>query len=91
VPYPICATSLVSAFALEPQSLRCSKKPMEHTAGRTFSKCTGSLKEARETRYWLRILHRTHEKERPTIEKLGKEATEIVAILTTIIRKTRAN
>ena len=61
-----------------------------HSRADFLSKCTGSLKEARETRYWLRILHRTHEPERPSIEQLGKEATEIVAILTTIIRKTRA-
>jgi four helix bundle protein len=53
------------------------------------SKCTIALKEARESRYWLRILHRSHEPERKSIEKLGAEATEIIAILTTIVRKSR--
>ena len=52
------------------------------------AKCGIALKEARESRYWLRILHRTCEKERPTIEKLGNEVTQIIAILTTIIKRT---
>ncbi|MGZ8710570.1 MAG: four helix bundle protein, partial [Thermoanaerobaculia bacterium] len=49
-----------------------------------------SLKEARESRYWLRILHRHCEEERATIEKLGSEVTEIIAILTTIVKKSRS-
>ena len=53
------------------------------------AKCSIALKEARESRYWLRILHRECEAERPAIEKIGAEATEIVAILTTIIKKGR--
>jgi four helix bundle protein len=61
-----------------------------HSRADFISKCTTALKEAREARYWLRILHRVCERERPSIEKLGKEATEIVAILTTIIKRTRA-
>jgi len=55
-----------------------------------ISKCSISLKEAREARYWLRILHRSCEPERPSIEKLGAEATEIIAILTTIIKKSKS-
>ena len=53
------------------------------------SKCGIALKEARESRYWLRILHRECPDERVTIEKLGGEATEIIAILTTIVKKAR--
>lgn len=55
-----------------------------------ISKCSISLKEARETRYWLRILHRTLKDERRTIEKLGAEATEIIAVLTTIVKNARS-
>jgi len=52
-----------------------------------ISKCTIALKEARETRYWLRILHRTLED--ANIVPLIQESTEIVAILTTIVRNTK--
>jgi four helix bundle protein len=54
-----------------------------------ISKCNIALKEARESRYWLRILHRVCESERESIGKLGAEVTEIIAILTTIVRKSR--
>ena len=61
-----------------------------HSRADFIAKCTTVLKEARESRYWLRILHRACERERRMIVKLGKEVTEIIAILTTIIRKSRA-
>jgi four helix bundle protein len=51
------------------------------------SKCTISLKEARESRYWLRILHRTLKNEK--LAELIRESTQIIAILTTIVRKTK--
>ena len=56
-----------------------------------ISKCTISLKEAREVRNWLRVLYRSYKNERPSIEKLGKEATQIIAILTTIVKNTKEN
>jgi four helix bundle protein len=61
-----------------------------HSRADFIAKCTTALKEAREARYWLRILHRVWEPERQPIEQLGREATELVAILTTIIKRTRA-
>ena len=54
-----------------------------------ISKCTIALKEARETRYWLRILHRVHAAERKSVAKLGSEATELIAILTTIVKRSK--
>ena len=51
-----------------------------------ISKCTISLKEARESHYWLRIMRATKKLED---ERLLTECNEIVAILTTIVRKTR--
>jgi len=51
------------------------------------SKCNISLKEARETRYWLRVLARFINSKR--IAALTAEATELIAILTTIVRKSR--
>jgi four helix bundle protein len=55
-----------------------------------ISKCTISLKEAREARYWLRALARVLKEERQIAPLIG-EATEIVAILTAIVKKTRGN
>ena len=52
-----------------------------------IAKCRISLKEARESLYWLRLLAAT-ETVRPTrLAPLIQEAREIVAILTTIVRK----
>ena len=48
------------------------------------SKCTISLKEAHESHYWLRILKATHKAE---VDRLIGEANELIAILTTIVRK----
>jgi four helix bundle protein len=53
------------------------------------SKCTIALKEARECRYWMRILHRVEKTEKASIETMGAEATELIAILTTIVKKSR--
>jgi four helix bundle protein len=52
-----------------------------------ISKCNIALKEARETRYWLRIL--SHFVTTKRLAPLIAEATEIIAVLTTIVRKTR--
>jgi four helix bundle protein len=54
-----------------------------------ISKCTIALKEARESRYWLRILCRAFPPAKTRIEPLIHEATELIAILTTIVRKTK--
>lgn len=51
-----------------------------------ISKCTIALKEARESHYWLRILRKTG---RLAEDGLVRECNEIIAILTTIVRKTR--
>src|ERR1043165_5193782 len=52
-----------------------------------ISKCNIALKEARESRYWLRILAEFIKRDR--IEALIAESTEIIAILTTIVKKSR--
>lgn len=50
------------------------------------SKCTIALKEARESHYWLRLLRETQKIED---NRLIDECNELIAILTTIVRKTR--
>ena len=51
-----------------------------------ISKCTISLKEARESHYWLRLMQATGKLDEP---HLTDECNQIVAILTTIVRKSR--
>jgi four helix bundle protein len=52
-----------------------------------ISKCNIALKEARETRYWLRMIVRFVPSER--MNELIRESTELIAILTTIVRKSK--
>ncbi|HEX7808658.1 MAG TPA: four helix bundle protein, partial [Thermoanaerobaculia bacterium] len=53
-----------------------------------ISKCSIALKEARETRYWLRVISRFIKADR--LDELIQASTELIAILTTIVRKSRA-
>jgi four helix bundle protein len=52
-----------------------------------ISKCTIALKEARESHYWLRLLQATNSRETKNVDRLVNEANELVAILTTIVKK----
>jgi four helix bundle protein len=52
-----------------------------------ISKCRISLKEARESRYWLRLFAATDLVPPKRLVSLIQEAHEIVAILTTIVKK----
>ncbi len=54
-----------------------------------ISKCTISLKEARESLYWLRLLRATHKIDAAG-DGLIRECDRIVAVLTTIVRKSRS-
>jgi four helix bundle protein len=55
-----------------------------------ISKCSIALKEAREALYWLRLLEATG-KLRGAGEGLAAESDRIVAVLTTIVRKTKGD
>ena len=48
-----------------------------------------ACKEARETHYWLRILIATEVIEPKRLELLFDESDQIVAILTTIVKKSK--
>jgi four helix bundle protein len=50
-----------------------------------------ALKEARETRYWLRLITASEESLRSQTEPLIAEASEFVAILTTSIKTAPSN
>ncbi|MFC1727058.1 four helix bundle protein [Patescibacteria group bacterium] len=51
---------------------------------------TIALKEARETKYWLRLIAETKLAQTKEIERLIEENTEIIKILITIIKKSKA-
>jgi len=52
-----------------------------------YAKLRISLKEARESHYWLRLLRDSECIAQPRINPLVTEANEIIAILTTIAKK----
>ena len=55
-----------------------------------LSKVSISLKEARETRYWLRLLVATDIIPESQLTPLLDESNQIVAILTTIVKKLKS-
>ncbi len=55
-----------------------------------LSKCTIALKEGREALYWLRLLRATGKLDEG-VESLIHECDRIVAVLTTIVRKTKGD
>ena len=55
------------------------------------SKCSIACKEGHETLYWLELLIETGIMGKTEVEGLAKECNEIVAILTTIIKRTKQN
>lgn len=56
-----------------------------------LSKMQIACKEARETHYWLRLLVATDLAASDDVNDLLVETNEIVAVLTTIVRKTKEN
>ncbi len=55
------------------------------------SKCNIALKEDRETHYWLRLFKETKVMPPDRLNGLTKESDELVAILTTIVKKSRSS
>jgi len=55
------------------------------------SKFSIACKEARETHYWLRLLDTTEITTKDKLESLIDEANQLISILTTIIKRTKAN
>ncbi len=56
-----------------------------------ISKCYIALKEAEETCYWFEILHETGYLSDDEFTGIYSEAGELVKILTSIIKTTKAN
>jgi four helix bundle protein len=53
------------------------------------SKCSIALKEARETLFWLRLLQQSRIIPPARLDSIIHEAEELVAILTSIVKKAR--
>lgn len=56
-----------------------------------LAKLNISLKEAYETDYWLRLLHRTKYIEENQFESIDSDCQELIRILTSIIKTTKNN
>jgi four helix bundle protein len=59
--------------------------------GDFIAKYSIACKEARETHYWLRLLAAADVAPADRLSALIEEANQLVAVLTTIVKKTRAN
>jgi four helix bundle protein len=56
-----------------------------------ISKYSIACKEARETHYWLRLLAASKVMPAARLSSLIDEANQLIAVLTTIVKKSRAN
>ena len=56
-----------------------------------ISKCSIAAKEARETRYWLRLLTGCKSVNQPQIVPLIEESGQIVAVITTIVKNAESS
>lgn len=53
-----------------------------------YAKMSIALKEANETEYWLRLLHKTNYISNEEFESIEKDANEIISILVAICKNT---
>ena len=84
-------------IVMSKQLLRCGTSiganvaESKHAQSRAdfISKLTIALKEAAETDYWLRLLHSTDYLSDKEFDSIEKDIREIIAILTSICKKTK--
>lgn len=50
-----------------------------------------SLKEAKEAKYWLRLIHASDIYSNPNLKELTNECGELIVILTSILKSAKAN
>ena len=86
-------------FVLSKQLLRCGtsiganiNEAQEAQSKNDFiSKLSISLKEARETKYWIELLKETNYLSNKEAENLLQDLIEIIKLLTSIIKSTKGN
>ena len=89
-------TNSKNEYVLSKQLLRCgtsiganvSEAQKAQSKADFHSKMTIALKEANETHYWLRLLFRTEFLSQKEFESIEPEIKEIIAVLTSICRRT---
>ena len=92
---PKCVSSRNISYQLTKAGTSIGANLEEAHAGQSRSdfihKLSIASKEAREAHYWLRILSAAEVSTSENLKTLITEANEIVAILTAILRNTKAN
>ena len=86
-------------FVLSKQLLRCgtsiganiSESQEAQSTNDFISKLSISLKEARETKYWINLLTETDYLTNNEAESILKDLIEIIKLLTSIIKLTKEN
>lgn len=86
-------------FVMSKQILRSGTSIGANIAESIFAESTDdlihklhiSIKEASETAYWLRLLHRSEFVDSKLYESLQNDCQEIIKILTAIINKLKSN
>ena len=56
-----------------------------------ISKLHISLKEARETAYWLLVLYKSNIIDKTEYDSMNNDLSELIALLTSILKKTKTN
>jgi len=86
-------------FVLSKQLLRCgtsiganiNEAQDAHSTNDFISKLSISLKEARETKYWIELLKETEYLTNTEADSILKDLTEIIKLLVSIIKTTKNN
>ena len=86
-------------FVLSKQILRSGTaigalvREAEHGESRAdfIHKLAIALKEANETQYWLELLHQTEYIDSKSFESMNQDCTEILKLLTAIIKTIKSN
>ena len=91
-------TSTKNEYVLSKQLLRCgtsiganiSEAQKAQSKADFYTKMCIALKEANETFYWLRLLKETEYLTQKEFDDISADADEIISILTTICKNTKA-
>ena len=86
-------------YVLSKQLLRCgtsiganiSEAQRGQSKADFISKMSIALKEANETLYWLKLLHKTDYLNKSQFDSLNNDITELISILTSICKTSNSN
>jgi four helix bundle protein len=87
-----CASSVIARqFLRSAMSIgaNMSEAQSAETKRDFVHKCTLSLKEARESHYWLRLILAADLVEEKRMSEIMNETNQLIAIITTIVKRTK--